>query len=286
MSSTETKKTAPDQSPESPEMAPSVLAASAQPKGNAKRKLPDDVEHEEDDSAKVTTKRARGGWGKKKDASTEAAEKSAKRSKKRAASEDDEEGADEESTKTRKKAAKKEEPAKPAGKQYWLMKSEPDSRVVSGKDIKFSIDDFEKVGTTLWDGVRSLEGRKYIRSMQIGDQILFYHSNCRNPGVAGIAEIVEEATPDNTAFDKNHPYYDAKSDPEKPKWDAVRVKLIRRLDRYVSLAELKKEREEAEDDKPIKEMKLFTRPRLSVQPVDTEVFQYIVSLETRPPPEL
>ncbi|KAI8809981.1 PUA-like domain-containing protein [Cladochytrium replicatum] len=268
-------------------MAPSFLAATAQSKGNAKRKLSDDVEHEQGDSAKVTTKRARSGWGKKKDTPTaETAVKPAKRSRKRAASEEDGEEAEEEKPKAGKKAAKKEEPAKPVGKQFWLMKSEPDSRVVGGKDIKFSIDDFEKVGTTMWDGVRSLEGRKYIRSMQIGDQILFYHSNCRNPGVAGIAEIVEEATPDQTAFDKNHPYFDAKSDPEKPKWDAVRVKLIRRLDRYVSLAELKKEREEAEDDKPIKGMKLFTRPRLSVQPVDAEVFQYIVRLETRPPPEL
>lgn len=66
--------------------------------------------------------------------------------------------------------------------KYWLMKAEPDSRVVKGKDVKFSVDDFEAARTTPWEGVRNFEARNLMKEMSIGDKILFYHSNCKSPG--------------------------------------------------------------------------------------------------------
>jgi predicted RNA-binding protein with PUA-like domain len=81
-------------------------------------------------------------------------------------------------------------------KKYWLMKAEPDSRIVKGKDVKFSVDDFEAARTTSWEGVRNFEARNLMKEMSIGDKILFYHSNCKNPGIAGFAEVSKEAYPD------------------------------------------------------------------------------------------
>ncbi|KAK7696145.1 hypothetical protein QCA50_000796 [Cerrena zonata] len=72
--------------------------------------------------------------------------------------------------------------------KHWLMKAEPDSRIVKGKDVKFSVDDFEAAGTTPWEGVRNAEARNIMKSMHVGDKVLFYHSNCKNPGIAAFAE--------------------------------------------------------------------------------------------------
>ncbi|KAJ2910843.1 hypothetical protein GGI21_000454 [Coemansia aciculifera] len=105
------------------------------------------------------------------------------------------------------------------------MKAEPESRIVKGKDVKFSIDDLRDMSESLspWDGVRNFEARNIMRDqMKVGDKVLFYHSNCKTPGVAGTATIVREGYPDYTAFDVEHPYYDAKStDPSMPKWYMV-----------------------------------------------------------------
>ncbi|KAG6378594.1 PUA-like domain-containing protein [Boletus reticuloceps] len=79
-------------------------------------------------------------------------------------------------------------------RNYWLMKAEPHSRVVKGKD--FGIDDFEAVEFTPWEGVRNYEARNLMKEMVLGDKILFYHSNCKNPGIAGFAEVSKEAYPD------------------------------------------------------------------------------------------
>ncbi|KAJ2486131.1 hypothetical protein IWW37_005712, partial [Coemansia sp. RSA 2050] len=102
------------------------------------------------------------------------------------------------------------------------MKAEPELRIVKGKDVKFSIDDLYamKDSTSPWDGVRNFEARNIMRNlMKVGDKVLFYHSNCKTPGVAGTAIVVREGYPDYTAFDTKHPYYDAKStDPNSPKW--------------------------------------------------------------------
>lgn len=150
---------------------------------------------------------------------------------------------------------------------YWLMKSEPDD---------FSIDDLKRVGTEPWDGVRNYQARNMIRDqMQPGDQVFFYHSNTKVPGIAGIMEIVSKARPDPTAFDPDEPYYDPKSDTGDPRWYLVDVKYIRHTKRFIPLSELKA-------DPALEEMPLVRRGnRLSVMPVTEAQFQHILSLENQ-----
>ena len=102
--------------------------------------------------------------------------------------------------------------------KYWLMKSEPD---------ECSIDDVlaapKKI--TPWSGVRNYQARNFMRDqMKIGDGVLFYHSSCAIPGVAGIAEVASAPYPDATQFDKKSPYYDPKATRENPRWISVDVK--------------------------------------------------------------
>jgi len=133
----------------------------------------------------------------------------------------------------------------------WLMKSEPDV---------FSIDDLahRKIGG--WDGVRNYEARNFMKSMTVGDKVLFYHSNALPPGVAGIAEVCRAAYPDPTQFDKKDSHYDPKSAPDKPIWFQVDLRFISKLPRFVPLDELRGMPE-------IADMMLFKRSRLSVIPV-------------------
>lgn len=149
--------------------------------------------------------------------------------------------------------------------QYWLMKSEPDT---------FGIDELEKVGIEPWDGVRNYQARNMMRDqMQIGDGILFYHSNCDAPGVVGIAEVATTGYPDKTAFNPEAKYYDPKSDPENPRWYLVDVKFVRKLKRTISLAELKEET-------GLTEMALVRKGnRLSVMPVSTQEWNHILGME-------
>ncbi|XP_027417983.1 thymocyte nuclear protein 1 isoform X4 [Bos indicus x Bos taurus] len=103
---------------------------------------------------------------------------------------------------------------------YWLMKSEPESRLEKGVDVKFSIEDLQAQPrqTTCWDGVRNYQARNFLRAMRLDEEAFFYHSNCREPGIAGLVKIVKEAYPDHTQFEKNNPYYDASSKEDNPKW--------------------------------------------------------------------
>ncbi|GAB5587240.1 hypothetical protein Unana1_02140 [Umbelopsis nana] len=159
----------------------------------------------------------------------------------------------------------------------WLMKAEPDSRIVKDKDVKFSIDDLKAMpnSTSQWDGVRSFEARNIMRDrMKVGHQVLFYHSNCKQPGVAGIAEVVREGYVDYTAFDEKHPYFDPKSDESNPKWYMVDVKFVRKLKRLIPLKEL-------QSCKELSDMVLIRRGRLSVQPVKDEEFKFILNLEDK-----
>jgi len=106
--------------------------------------------------------------------------------------------------------------------KYWLMKSEPD---------ECSIDDVLAAPgrRTPWSGVRNYQARNFMRDqMTIGDGVLFYHSSCDEPGVAGIAEVASKAYPDATQFDKKSPYYDAKSTRDTPRWVHVDVKLLKK----------------------------------------------------------
>ncbi|KAK4530511.1 hypothetical protein CCYA_CCYA04G1368 [Cyanidiococcus yangmingshanensis] len=153
---------------------------------------------------------------------------------------------------------------------YYLLKSE------GFGPRKFTIDDLvaSPLRSTSWDGVRNFQARNVLLSMQTGDFALFYHSNCKNAGVTGIVEVVKEAYVDETQFDSsNLDAYDSKATPENPRWYAVDVKLQLRLPRPITLEELK---QYAVPGGPLEGMLLFTRARLSVQPVRPEHFQFIL----------
>jgi predicted RNA-binding protein with PUA-like domain len=151
--------------------------------------------------------------------------------------------------------------------QYWLMKSEPD---------EFSIDDLQgrPKQTEHWDGVRNYQARNMMRDeMRVGDQVFFYHSNTKVPGIVGIAEVSREGYPDHTAFDPNDPHYDPKSDPDAPRWFMVDLRYVRHLKRTIPLPELKA-------DLALEGMPLVRRGnRLSVMPVTEEQWRHILTLE-------
>jgi len=150
---------------------------------------------------------------------------------------------------------------------YWLMKSEPD--VFGIEDLKRRPDQTEP-----WDGVRNYQARNMLRDqMQAGDLAFFYHSNCAQPGIVGIMEIVRAGHPDPTQFDPDSKYYDPASRPDNPRWYLVEVRFQRQLRRTITLDELKTHPELAD-------MPLVRRGnRLSVMPVTPEQWQFILSLE-------
>ena len=148
--------------------------------------------------------------------------------------------------------------------RYWLMKSEP---AVVGIDHvlampKQSVD---------WWGVRNYQARNFMRDqMKVGDKVFFYHSNCKQPGIAGLAEVAKLAYPDRTQFDPLSPYYDPKSTPESPRWVNVDVRIAKKT-RLVSLDELREHPELAN-------MRVLQRGnRLSITPVDPAEWSFIVT---------
>ena len=98
---------------------------------------------------------------------------------------------------------------------YWLMKSEPDA---------YSIDNLKNDGSTLWDGIRNYQARNFMRKMNKGDKVFFYHSNCKPPGIVGLMEVIDLNIVDPTQFDKDSKYFDPKSKHDNPRWDCVKVK--------------------------------------------------------------
>ena len=151
-------------------------------------------------------------------------------------------------------------------KNYWLMKSEPD---------EFSIDALAKVGVEPWSGVRNYQARNYMmKDMKVGDGILFYHSNCAVPGVAGLAEVASTPYPDPTQFQRKSDYFDAASKPEEPRWWLVDVGFVRKFKRVVALDELRAQAEALGD------FALLRRGnRLSVLPVTAAQYKHILTLE-------
>lgn len=149
--------------------------------------------------------------------------------------------------------------------QYWLMKSEPDV---------FGIDDLQRVGIEPWDGVRNYQARNMMRDqMQVGDLVFFYHSNCDVPGIVGIATIAVSGYPDESALNPEGHYYDPKSTPENPRWYRVDVKFVRKLERTLSLHELR-------GQTALSGMPLVRKGnRLSVLPVTEAEWQTILALE-------
>jgi predicted RNA-binding protein with PUA-like domain len=164
------------------------------------------------------------------------------------------------------------------GPQYWLFKAEPESRVVKGKDVKFSIDDLMNVDVPEpWSGVRNHAAKNHMLAMKKGDLGLFYHSSCKVPGVVGILEVAEEAAADESAFDENDPYYDEKSSRAKPKWMCVSVAFRQKFDNptLTTLTELKKH---STDGGALKDMMLFRQGRLSVAKVTKPEWNFILNL--------
>ncbi|XP_030186741.1 thymocyte nuclear protein 1 isoform X4 [Lynx canadensis] len=138
---------------------------------------------------------------------------------------------------------------------YWLMKSEAESRLEKGVDVKFSIEDLkaQPKQTACWDGVRNYQ-------------------------------IVKEAYPDHTQFEKNNPHYDPSSKEDNPKWSMVDVQFVRMMKRFITLAELKTHHQAHKaTGGPLKNMALFSRQRLSIQPLTQEEFDFILSLEEKEP---
>ena len=147
-------------------------------------------------------------------------------------------------------------------KQYWLMKSEPDT---------YSIDDLERDGSTHWEGIRNYKARNNMRDMKVGDEVLFYHSNAKPPGVAGLARVKKEAYPDHFAFDEKSKYYDAKSDRDDPRWSMVDIEFVAKADEVLGLPEIK-------EDAKLADMELVRYGRLSVQSVKKAEFDRVKKL--------
>lgn len=183
--------------------------------------------------------------------------------------------------KNTEKKAKKEE----INYRFWIMKSEPESRIENGFEMKFGVEDLKasKDQITHWDGVRNYEARNHMKAMKFGQQAFFYHSNCKNPGIVALMTICKESYPDFTAFDKNDPHYDSKSDKNNPKWFMVDVKFDRDLKRFISLNELKQYHlMHKKSGGPLANLSLFTRSRLSVQGLNDEEWNFIIDLENKP----
>lgn len=149
--------------------------------------------------------------------------------------------------------------------RYWLMKSEP-------SDV--SIDDLAAMPNQSvdWYGVRNYQARNFMRDqMQVGDGVFFYHSNCDEPGIAGICEVSSLAYPDRLQFIKDHKYYDSKATPENPRWFNVDVKLVRKT-RLLSLKEMR-------ETPALEGLRILQRGnRLSITPVDPRDWNKIMDM--------
>ncbi|HWL92811.1 MAG TPA: EVE domain-containing protein [Phycisphaerae bacterium] len=148
--------------------------------------------------------------------------------------------------------------------RHWLLKTEADH---------YSIDDLKRDGRTFWDGVRNYQARNFMRDeMQVGDVVLFWHSNSEPSGVAGIARVCKAAYPDHSAWDKKHKRFDPKSSPESPVWMMVDIEFVEKFDGVVSLAELRV-------IPALKKMRVLQRgQRLSVMPVELDEFRVVEKL--------
>lgn len=147
---------------------------------------------------------------------------------------------------------------------YWLMKSEPSV---------YGIDDLQRDGRTTWDGVRNYQVRNLMRDeMRAGDEALFYHSSCAEPGIVGVMELAGAARADPTQFDPRSDYFDPKSTRDEPRWLTVEVRFRRRLPRVIGLDELRKA-------KPLADLPVLRRGnRLSVTPVTKVEWRAILAL--------
>lgn len=145
----------------------------------------------------------------------------------------------------------------------WLAKTEP---------AECGIDDFARAPQTpiRWDGVRNYQARNFLTAMAEGDEVFVYHSSCKDIGIAGVVRVARSAYTDPTQFDRESPYFDAKSTPDKPRWQAVDMVFERKLPRLISLDRLK-------TLAGLENLPLVQRgSRLSVMPVGEEEWRIIL----------
>jgi predicted RNA-binding protein with PUA-like domain len=167
-----------------------------------------------------------------------------------------------------------------ADRSYWLMKAEPETRIEKNAngddvDVKFSIDDLRsRTEPEPWEGIRNAQAQNNMKAMKVGDLAFFYESNCKKPGIVGIMEIVNEASPDVHAFDKSSAYYDPKSDPAKPKWMLVHVEFRRKFSEKFTLKDLQKF---SQTGGALADMQVLKQSRLSVTKVTKPQWDFIIN---------
>jgi predicted RNA-binding protein with PUA-like domain len=144
-----------------------------------------------------------------------------------------------------------------------LIKSEPDV---------YSLADLEADGTEIWDGVRNYQARNFLREMEVGDRLFFYHSNTKPPGIVGLAKVTQAQLDDPTQFDPNHKYFDPKSNPANPRWQTVEVGYERTFKALISLDQLR------ETFTPEEFAVVRKGNRLSVMPVTDAVAERLLLL--------
>jgi predicted RNA-binding protein with PUA-like domain len=148
-------------------------------------------------------------------------------------------------------------------RQYWLMKSEPSD---------YNIDDLKEDGVTPWDGVRNYAARNNMRDeMNVGDRVLFYHSNVTPPVIVGIMEVDSEPYPDALQFDPDSKYFDEKSTESEPRWHLVDVKFVKKFKKPVTRDEMKEVSE-------LDDMELFRLNRVSITPVREHEYKKILEM--------
>lgn len=147
--------------------------------------------------------------------------------------------------------------------QYWLMKSELDV---------YNLDHLKADGTEPWDGIRNYEARNMMRDqMKPGDLILYYHSNCKPPHIAGVARVASDPYPDPTQFDASNHYFDPKSDPNNPRWILVDISYVTTFKETIG-------RDVLHEDPLLQEMVMFKRNRLSITPVTQQEFERVCEI--------
>lgn len=149
----------------------------------------------------------------------------------------------------------------------WLVKAEPNSRIVNGHDVKYTIDDLKENKVVTYGRIRNYEARKYMTQMKLNDDVFFYRSNCKEPAVTGIAKVVKEAYPDKVSLDPTSAFYD----PKKRPWVVADLGYHSHLPRPVLLADIRK-------NPNLANMLLVRRCRLSVLPVTNEEWEEVLNM--------